>query len=283
VPSLPSAAAFSSQAQKKQPPPGGKPVFFDMVHSNNAARIRIFIRKKGLDGEVDSKMILYPDLQKPEYLKINPCKKVPAFIQADGACLFESNVILGFLEDKYSSVGPNFTPTTPEARALVQLFCRIHDLYIASPNITQPGYSHTQGSMYLAPYATQWCPAERVMDMKTRTDKLAEIWKQLSWLEANLVGPYCAGSEMTTADMTWYPTLIFMEYMLPRVFEWPEVFHEDVHFPRLRQWFELLSSDEVCSEVRENIWNYWVTKDQEGQFDSIRSELKGTSLKYKYP
>ncbi|CAK0877948.1 unnamed protein product [Prorocentrum cordatum] len=137
--------------------------------------------------------------------------------------------------------------------------------------------------MYLAPYATQWCPPERAMGKKERAAKLAEIWKQLSWLEAHLVGPYMAGPSMTLADMTWYPTVIFMEYMLPRVFGWPEVFHEEAHFPKLSKWFQLLSSDKVFSDVRDDIFGFWVGKDKEGQFDSIRGELSDPAFKWKYP
>jgi len=58
---------------------------------------------------------------------------------------------------------------------------------VASPNCTQPGFAHTQGAMYLAPYETEFCPARRAMDRPTRAAKIAEIWKQLSWLE---VGGY---------------------------------------------------------------------------------------------
>ena len=34
---------------------------------------------------------------------------------------------------------------TPNDRAFVQLLVRIHDIYISSPNCTQPHFSHTQG------------------------------------------------------------------------------------------------------------------------------------------
>ena len=40
--------------------PENKGQFFDMVHSNNAARVRLWLKLKGLDHLVDSKMITYP-------------------------------------------------------------------------------------------------------------------------------------------------------------------------------------------------------------------------------
>jgi len=241
------------------------------------------VKKKGLQDTIDTKMVTYDDLQSEEFKRVNPLKKVPAFINEQGHCIFESAVILGYLEDKYAAVGPSFVPATPEGRALVQLFVRMHDLYIASPNCTQPGFSHTQGSMYLAPYETKWCRAERCMDKATRSAKLAEIWKQLSWLEENVQGPYMAGDHVTIADMTWYPTCIFMEFMLPRVFCWPAIFYEKEHFPKLTEWFAKMAEDPAFRETRKDIWDFWVGKEAEGQFESIKGELCDTSFKWKYP
>ena len=74
------------------------------------------------------------------------------------------------------------------------------------------------------------------MKLETRAKKLAEIWKQLNWLEEQCKGPYLAGDRITHADLTWFPTTIFMEFMLPRVYDWPEIFHETDSFPKLTKW-----------------------------------------------
>lgn len=125
-----------------------KPVFFDMIHSNNAARIRIWLRLKGLDEKdaVEAKFVTYSDLQSEEYMKCNPLRKVPALLDEDGDALFESQVIMEYLEDHYNGKGavPSFEPGTAKERAYVSLLVRMHDLYIASPNCTQPNFSHTQ-------------------------------------------------------------------------------------------------------------------------------------------
>ena len=92
--------------------------------------------------------------------------------------VFESGVILNYLEDKYSDEGPTFTPPTPEGRQEMALLCRVHDLYIASPNTTAAGFSHSQGAMYLS---AGWHGASRGMDLKTRSLKLGEIWRQLCY------------------------------------------------------------------------------------------------------
>merc|ERR1719161_480471 len=135
-------------------------------------------------------MIVYADLQSDGFLKYNPTRKVPAFITENGDCLFESYVIMQYLEDKYGHLGPSMLLDTPEDRAFVNLLVRVHDIYISSPNCTQPNFAHTQGCMYLGPKekidektGTVLVPAARTMDRMTRAAKLAEIWKQLKWLD----------------------------------------------------------------------------------------------------
>jgi len=108
---------------------------------------------------------------------VNPLKKVPAFITDEKKCIFESFVIMQYLEDKYGHFGAPLMPSNPEDRALVNLLVRVHDIYISSPNCSQSGFSHTQGAMYLSPYVTLWSTADRVMEAKVRADKIAEIWK----------------------------------------------------------------------------------------------------------
>lgn len=262
----------------------GKPIFFDMVHSNNAARIRLWIQLKGLDAAIERKVLTYADLQTSEFAAVNPLKKMPALITESGNCLFESYVILEYLEDKFTGAGvvSSFALNTPEKRAQVQLMIRVHDMYIASPNCSQPGFSHSQGSMYLSPYETKWCAATRCMDKPTRAAKLAEIWKHLNWLERQCHGPYLAGEKITTADMTWYPTTIFMEFMLPRVFQWPEIFTESTIFPSLAAWHQKLTADPIFAQVRKDIWDFWLCKEAEGQFKSIQEVLTDTSYKWKY-
>jgi len=125
-----------------------KPVFFDMKCSNNAARIRLWLGLKQTDA-IETRTVVYTDLKTREFSAINPLMKVPALIRTDGVTVFESNVILNYLEDKYGEqlAEPRLKPATPEGRQTMELMMRIHDLYIASPNCTQPGFSHSQCSM----------------------------------------------------------------------------------------------------------------------------------------
>lgn len=265
-------------------PSNGKPVFYDMLHSNNAARIRLWLMyKEGADQEIDTKMLTYPELKEEEFCKVNPLQKVPALMRADGVCVFESYVILSYLEDKYSELKPKFTPDTPEARQDMELIIRCHDLYVASPNCTAPGFSHSQGSMYLS---FGHHGAARGMDIKTRAAKLAEVWKQLKFLNEHISGPYICGDTLTLADFTWYPTTIFMEFMLPRVFGWPDVFRETSGpFPELAKWWMKVTEEPSFAKVRQDIYGYWEGMEETGQFKHIIDEVKAapSDLKFTYP
>ena len=146
-----------------------KPMFFDMLHSNNAARVRLWMALKkpgGMADAIDVKMVTYPELQTASFAAINPLRKVPGLLRADGTTVFESSVILNYLEDKYRDEGPAFTPPTPEGRQEMELLCRVHDLYIASPNTTAAGFSHSQGAMYLS---AGWCNPSPARHPQPRT------------------------------------------------------------------------------------------------------------------
>jgi len=233
---------------------GGKPTFFDMKHSNNAARIRLWLMlKDGMQDKIETRTLTYPELKSEEFARINPLKKVPGLVRDDGVTAFESQVILNYLEDEYAEHKPCFKPVTPKARCHMELQIRVHDLYIASPNCTAPGFSHSQGAMYLS---RAWHGEARGMDLKTRAAKLEEIWKQLTWLNGNIAGEYLAGDVVTLSDMTWFPTTIFMEYMLPKVFGWPNVFREtEGPLAELAKWWLRVSA--AFATVRQQIWEYW--------------------------
>lgn len=253
----------------------GKALFVDMKHSNNAARCRLWLdvstdrvqrrRDPAVAALVERKVLNYPDLATDDFVRINPLKKVPAFVRQDGAAVFESHVILSYLEDKWGRGA--FTPETPEERQTMNLIVRCHDLYIASPNATQPGFSHSQGAMYLS---TAWHGEARGMSVETRSAKVAEIWHQVTWLNGYLVGPFLAGQHPSLADLTWYPTCVFMEYMLPRVFGWGLFDAEHSPTPRLAKWYHDTSRADPAFASRP-------ASDIELAFRSLRRELMSVS------
>lgn len=292
-----------------------KPIFFDMLHSNNAGRIRLFIRSYVTEAAIPICMVTYADMRCQWFKDVNPNQKVPAIVipAASGVgkkTIYESNVIFDYLvettdcesdEAVITPAPPIFKHRTlpPMERAEINLMCRVHDLYIASPNCNQPGCTHTQGALYLAPPG-KWddTNGRRAIDSKTRAGKFAELWTRWTWLEdvsEPLGGPYLAGNHMSLADMTWFPTAIFMEFLLKHVAEWPTLFADvqadgttadftasldrygdwvssevwnpglvdekmKARFPRLSAWYPFLLQNEKFREVRSEILGYWVNE-----------------------
>jgi len=99
--------------------------------SNNGARCRIIIYKKGIEDQVS---IVSPmdigGLKSPEYLKLNPQGKMPLLV-ADEITLPESDTICRYLLDRFSENSPSFVPSTAVARARSDLLCRLHDMYLS--------------------------------------------------------------------------------------------------------------------------------------------------------
>lgn len=265
-----------------------KCIFYDVKHSNNSARIRLWLRlHSSLSEQIETVMLRHDDLEDGGKLAaINPLRKVPAFVTDTGMNLFESFVILSYLEDRFGGEtdGPRLVMDTPESRAFVQLLVRTHDVYISSPNCTQPHFSHTQGCMYLDPVPTKYTPARRTMpDPQVRASKVKEIYERLSWLESTIQLPYMAGERMSHADITWFPTCVFMELLLPYVFNWSPVFRESEQFPRLTLWYATCCSNEHFASVREDISSVLIQQKEDGRFDGVREVAKSNSeLRWRY-
>ncbi|KAL7481541.1 hypothetical protein ACHAW6_007232 [Cyclotella cf. meneghiniana] len=281
-----------ASALKRESPCSGnkiKCIFYDLKHSNNSARIRLWLRIHGsLEEHIESVMLVHNDMDDGGKLaEVNPLKKVPAFVVRDsGLNLYESFVILSYLEDRFGgqSDGPKLVMDTPEDRAFVQLLVRVHDIYISSPNCTQPHFSHTQGCMYLDAVPTKYTPERRTMpDPVVRASKLREIFDRLNWLEIIIRSPFMAGERMSHADITWFPTCVFMEVLLPYVFDWSPIFHEYEVFPRLSQWFEMCCKNEHFASVRDDIYGVLIQQKEDGRFDGVRGVVKcNPNLQWKY-
>ena len=268
-----------------------KCIFYDVKHSNNSARVRLWLRLNGgLENHIKIVMLGHDDLDQGDKLaEVNPLKKIPAFVTDTGLKLFESFVILSYLEDRFGAsesgaTAPRLVLGTPEDRAFVQLLVRIHDIYISSPNCTQPHFAHTQGCLYLDPVPTKYTPARRTMpDHTIRAAKLKEIYERLCWLEDTIKLPYMAGESISHADITWYPTCIFFEVLLPYVFGWAPIFYETKYFPCLTEWFATCYINEHFASVRHDIYETLMQQKEEGRFDLVREVAGNTPhLKWVY-
>jgi glutathione S-transferase len=134
----------------------------------------------------------------------------------------------------YADKGPDFLPDNPRSN----LIARIHDMYITT----------IQGALYKAtpPFGIY----------RTRSDALDELKLQLKvindLIEDDKDGIYLCGNEVSLADASLFPTMIFIAEMLPK-------FGIDDGVPsKLANWFmEVREKDadfaKVYDEVRKHL------------------------------
>jgi glutathione S-transferase len=97
---------------------------YDFPMSPRARKVRIALAEKGLPYEKVTVDITKGDQKKPEFLAINPNGKVPA-LQDDGTSIYESSIIMEYLNDKYPN--PPLLPTDPGQRARARVLLHYGD------------------------------------------------------------------------------------------------------------------------------------------------------------
>eukprot|EP00316_Scyphosphaera_apsteinii_P005087 CAMPEP_0119313632 /NCGR_PEP_ID=MMETSP1333-20130426/29760_1 /TAXON_ID=418940 /ORGANISM="Scyphosphaera apsteinii, Strain RCC1455" /LENGTH=285 /DNA_ID=CAMNT_0007318499 /DNA_START=178 /DNA_END=1035 /DNA_ORIENTATION=+ len=199
-------AAFNEAAK------GGCPV----SKSSNAAKAIVVTIPTNSPGKImlfaalNPKLNDYIDFKSPadyggfgseEYLKISPQGLFPAAVTPDGMHLFESDVILEYLADKYSDkLEVSGLGETPEVRARSKQLVAIHNMYISGVNCTQPDFFSNQAIIY-----------KPGMPTDERAARLKDLNKQFDLIDGLIVGPFATGSAITFADISLYPTIAMIE------------------------------------------------------------------------
>lgn len=97
---------------------------YDFPMSPRARKVRIVLAEKGLSYEKVTVDITKGEQKKPEFLAINPYGKVPA-LQDDGLAVYESTIIMEYLNDKYPN--PPLLPVDPGHRARARVLMHYAD------------------------------------------------------------------------------------------------------------------------------------------------------------
>jgi hypothetical protein len=106
----------------------------------------------------------------------------------------------------------------------------------------------------------------------TRAKKIQELWGTAQ-INDNMIGDkYLLGNtQLTLADLTCYPGTINMEFILPRVFGWPQdLFTTQV--PKLAKWWAHLTSLPVFAAMRQSILDTWISAWDAGNFTLPRKQ-----------
>lgn len=240
-----------------------------LIHApvgNNPARIRMLIYLKGLEGDIEMKTPAdFGGMNSADYRALNPQGKIPTLLLPNGDALFESRVIAAYLADLYKDRGPSLMASTPEGRARADLINSIHDLYIASPNSSDPSVTANQGCGY---------KGVELIDGTSRASKLLEVARQVTVLEGLFVGPFAAGEDMTLADLALFPTIgVLVPFCFRHSFGWCHLLDSTVH-PKLCAWMKVMDALPVAKRVRgemEDALKGWVDS---GRFVPIREQVQ---------
>lgn len=152
---------------------------------------------------------------------------------------------------------------------------QIHDLYIASPNSSDPSVIANQGVCYK--------PTD-VVDGPSRAAKVAELYKQIGVLESLVVGPYVAGETLTVADLALYPTLgVFLDFLVPKVFGWKALL-DPATKPKLIAWCERMESLPAAVKVKAEMLTPLQGWEDSGRLQKVIDQTKEhPTLKWIYP
>lgn len=241
-------------------------ILFDVPVSNNGARCRIILYKKGISQ--DKVEIVSPavmgGLKSEEYMKISPNGLMPCLsIQKKSnnqndhgmSSLVESDTIARYLLSEYSNDGPTFLPEHPRSNQI----CRWHDMYLTP----------IQGCLYKVVYTN-------------RKSAIVAYRRHINIIEGFIsnddnedCGPYLCGNEVSLADATLFPSAVFASYMLPKFddMDTPQQRQQQPPLPpKLTKWFnELRTNDETFTKVYNEIMDTLVHSWEESnhRWDSI--------------
>jgi glutathione S-transferase len=178
-------------------------------------KVRVAIAEKKLDYEFIQENVWHPDTQIQES---NPLGKVPCLIMEDGGAMFDSRVIVEYL-DTLSPVG-KLIPVQGRERASVKCWEALAD------GILDAG-------ILMRLEKTLRPPEQQSQEWIDRQMK-----KVQAGLKAMSTGfgetPFCAGNHYTLADVAVGCTLGWLSFRFPEI-NWRE------DYPNLERLFEKLS------------------------------------------
>lgn len=168
-----------------------------------AARVRMQVYAKGLDGK-DIELAAAPGgTGSAEYKAMNPTGKIPA-LDTGKRVIPESEVICEYIEDVFPATP--LRPADADGRATVRLLSRFVDLYLY-PRMS-PLYSQLDASTR--------DPAVVTAGLKS-LDEGFEICERLMKEGGYRSGPCAVGTSLTLADCALVPGFFFVNALLPRL------------------------------------------------------------------
>lgn len=239
---------------------------FDVPVSNHGARVRMIARAKNINLQIIPPSDI-GGLKSESYLKLNPQGKMPLLVTTEGYAIAESDTIAKYLLAQYADAEPSFVPSDIMEMTLSEQIVRAHDIYITP----------IQACMYRAPgsvFSTHG--TDRKAALKDLKNQLTNIELQVDTFRKlrpqSASGPFLCGREISVADVTLFPTLIFCTFMLPQFFGWQE---GEFMGPHLSVWYKHMSEKEpLGQEVHAEMLVALDGWKKAGRFDAIMKEME---------
>ena len=194
---------------------------YDSYRAPNPRRVRWFMAEKGIDDiEVVNLNVFEGEHRKPDYLAKAGLPNVPALEMDDGTCITESVAICRYLESVYPE--PNMFGRDPLETALIEMWTRRAEMYLANPLMLFTRFSHPALSALEAPQ-----PAVAEYNKATAERFLKVLDRQLEGRE------FLAADRITVADVVAYVGIDFGRLVKYR---------PDPAFANVARWREALKA-----------------------------------------
>lgn len=141
------------------------------------------------------------DTHSPEFVALNPRHHVPTIVD-DGFALWESTVILEYLDERFAS-GPKLYPGDARGRARIRRLAREAEEYAGAEGID--------------PITTEFFfKGEQAPDMDKVGKARERLREELEYFARELEAPFLAGAAPTAADFVLFPYLAYCQRITSR-------------------------------------------------------------------
>jgi glutathione S-transferase len=178
-------------------------------------KVRIVLAEKHLDAASLDENVWAADTKVPLY---NPLGKIPVLILDDGTALYDSRVIVEYLDG--AAPGTRLIPENNRERAMVKRWEALGD------GIADAG---------IAVFLERKRPPE-TQGQEWMTRQLGKIESGIAFAARELVDrKFCNGDTFSLADISLACALLWCEFRLPEI-NWRET------YPNLRAWIQRIES-----------------------------------------
>lgn len=179
-----------------------------------ARKVRLVLAEKNIPCDFIVDIPWNADTDVP---KFNPLGKVPVLVRDGGDALYDSRVIVEYLEQL--KPWPMMVPVEAEALIAVKKWEALAD-----------GVSDAAAAIFIERKRPE---AQQSLDWIAR--QMSKIESGLAAMNTSLQGPYCMGETFTLADIAVGSTLGYLDFRFAEI-EWPG------RFPALKALAEKLST-----------------------------------------